>query len=135
MHWVIDLAKQAECNKRFIAELSRKDAFGVRFELARGADPELRDKRGVSVLQIAANEGLLLVVEALLDAGADINAQDPAGDTALHYAMAAEHQGVIDLLVESHADVYRRNQAGQRPVDVGPEALRQHVIEASNFKR
>ena len=132
---MIDLVKQEECNKRFIAELSRRDAFGVRFELARGADPNLCDKRGVSVLQIAANEGLLLVVDALLDAGAEIDAQDPAGDTALHYAMAAEHQGVIDLLVQSHADVYLRNQAGQRPVDIGPEALRLHVIEASNFKR
>lgn len=107
----------------------------MRFELARGADPNLRDKRGVSVLQIAANEGLLLVVEALLDAGAQIDAQDPAGDTALHYAMAAEHQGIIDLLVQSHADIYLRNLAGQRPVDVGPEALRQHLIDSNDFRR
>ena len=128
------MSTQAECNKRFIAELSRKNAFGVRFELGRGADPNLHDKRGVSVLQIAANEGLLLVVEALLNAGADINAQDPAGDTALHYAMAGEHQGVIDLLVESHADVHLRNQAGQTPSDVGPEALRRHLIEISSFE-
>jgi len=128
------LAKQAECNKRFIAELTRKDAFGVRFELARGANPNLRDKRGVSVLQIAAHEGLLLVVESLLDAGADINAQDPAGDTALHYAMAAEHQGIIDLLVQSKANVYVRNQVGLRPLDVGPEALRRHLIEISSFE-
>jgi ankyrin repeat protein len=128
------LAKQAECNKRFVAELGKGDAFGVRFELARGANPNLHNRRGLSVLQIAASKGLLLVVEALLDAGAEIDAQDPAGDTALHYAMAAEHQGVIDLLVQRHADVYAKNKAGQRPVDIGPDTLRQHLVDISKVE-
>ena len=129
------MAKQAECNKRFIAKLSRRDPYGVRFELARGADPNLRDKRGVTVLQIAAREGLLLVAKELLHAGALVNSQDPAGDSALHYAMASENQGMIDLLVKSRANVHLRNRAGQRPLDVGPEALRRQLLEMSGFKQ
>jgi ankyrin repeat protein len=54
--------------------------------LAKGADVNTRDDKGVTALQIAARWGNYKVAQLLLQMGADIRSRDKQGWTALHMA-------------------------------------------------
>ena len=85
-------------------------AADVRACLRAGADPDARDKKGVTPLHWAANNGNAAAVRALLEAGADPNARDDEhGDTPLHYAVfysLASGVGFagVGLLLDAGAD-------------------------------
>lgn len=113
---------------RLLSELKRGDAFGVRFELASGADPNHCEPNGLSLLHLASRDGHAAVASALVEAGARLDAEDIAGDTPLHYAVAAEHVDVVDVLVAAGADPSHANRAGQRPVDLGSVRVRRHLL-------
>lgn len=62
--------------------------------LARGADLEVQDRRGVSVLHAAAMHGMVDLTEALLSAGADTRRTDVLGRNAHEVAVLL---GYVDL--------------------------------------
>jgi len=62
--------------------------------LARGADLDVQDRRGVSVLHAAAMHGLVDLTEALLKAGADTRRTDLLGRSAYDVAVLL---GYVDL--------------------------------------
>ena len=51
--------------------VARSDALWVRFLLQRGADPNIRNKKGVTPLQLATAMGFTDGVEALIKGGAE----------------------------------------------------------------
>ena len=71
--------------------------------LAKGADPNAKDKYGARPLHIAAWKGHLAIVNVLLAANADPNAKDNSGKTPLHWAVAQSKQDVAVLLREHGA--------------------------------
>ena len=73
----------------------RRDTVWIRFLSQRGANPNIRDKRGVAPIQVAVTLGFVDGVEALLKAGADINVTDSAGETPL---IAAVHRRDVPLV-------------------------------------
>ena len=72
------------CDIEFWKEATPAD---VQAELAKGSDPQARDKDGMTPLHWAAghNENPA-VVQALLEAGSDLTARDRRGGTPLHWA-------------------------------------------------
>jgi uncharacterized protein len=66
----------------------------VQLLLARGADIELQDRRGVSVLHAAAMHGMVELTETLLTAGADTRRTDALGRNAHEVAVLL---GYVDL--------------------------------------
>lgn len=74
---------------------------------------EIRDQAGNTPLIVAASEGDLESIRALVRMGADINARDEADyETALF----TKHPEAVKLLLELGADPSLRNAAGSTPV-------------------
>lgn len=72
-----------------------------------------------SVLHLAALEGHLDLLRALIEGGADVNAADECGWTPLHAAARGNQVESIDALVEAGASIEAlENQGGPPPYDV-----------------
>ena len=67
-----------------------KNWDGARSAVLAGADTNIADKGGVTVLMRAADAGQSGLVELLLQNGANPNAVDKKGQSALHYAIPAD---------------------------------------------
>lgn len=93
----------------------------VKRQLAKGADPNIANDRGVTALHQAAYWGEIDIVKTLIKAGADISADNGAGWTPMHSAaLAAGLDGrkeVIETLIEAGADVEAMDDYGWTPKD------------------
>ena len=88
--------------------------------LSQGADPNARDKYGVTPLHRAAwKSETPAVVNALLDAGADLSARDKKyGATPLHRAAAfSKTPEVVKVLLDAGADPKARTKDGRTAFD------------------
>lgn len=82
-----------------------------------GADMQLRDARGDTVLHYAARQNGAEAVEALLSAGMDIDARNDDGATPLHLAAGAEHGlGAVSTLLQAGADPNVTDNLGRTPL-------------------
>ena len=86
----------------------------VEFLIAKGADIDVRNKRGETPLHCAAAH--LSVTALLFASGAKVNAKTDAGYTALHFAVSANRVKVVALLIENGADVNAQEYQGQTPL-------------------
>lgn len=96
---------------------NRRDATWIRFLTARGANPNLRDKNGVSPLMAAVRLGFNEGVEALVAAGASVDVASDTGETPLISAVHRRDIGLIRILLEAGADPERRDNSGRSARD------------------
>ena len=73
----------------------------VRILLARGVDPNFRNRQGGTALMWAGSRE---VVEALIEAGSDINAKSDDGDSVLSYAAAIGQVWKVEALLKAGAN-------------------------------
>jgi ankyrin repeat protein len=115
------VAKKSEVPDVFVAA-----TVGARDRLATmlKEKPEvvkLRNRDGLTPLHVAAREGYLEAVRALLAAGADVKAVDRPkrefrfsnGWTALHFAAMAGKTAIAALLLDNRADVNTADRRGK----------------------
>ncbi|XP_073419825.1 cyclin-dependent kinase 4 inhibitor C isoform X2 [Dendrobates tinctorius] len=97
--------------------------------LRRGADPNLQDSSGFSVLHDTARAGFQDTMQILLDFHADVNLQDKDGNIALHLAAKEGHLPMVQYLV-LHTDtaVTHRNKNGDTPCDLARMYNREQVV-------
>jgi ankyrin repeat protein len=81
------------------------DIEAVQKSLADGADPNIKDGRGMRPLLWAALRGHLEIVKTLLEKGADINGTNTAEWTSLMEAAMEGHLDVVRFLIDQGADV------------------------------
>jgi uncharacterized protein len=93
--------------------VARSDALWVRFLLQRGADPNLRNKKGATPLQLATALGFTDGVAALIKGGASIYIADQTGETPLITAVHARNLALVRLLLEKGADPDRNDNSGR----------------------
>ena len=89
---------------------------GVQILLDAGANPNVKDRDGMTPLMVACNAGQKEIAEALLAKGAEVNAKDNYDRTALHSAINAARHEMVVLLVNAGADVNATDKQGQMPL-------------------
>ena len=83
------------------------------FLLRHGAELEIRDHEGRTVLLFVAKHGPIgNMLNRLLAHGAAVNAQDAAGRTALMYAAHSASRSVIDALLDGGANINCQDARG-----------------------
>ncbi|XP_023316075.1 ankyrin-1-like [Trichogramma pretiosum] len=104
----------------------------VELLLSHGADPNLTDRNGNTLLHIicAGRSNRYFVVEILfqvcrkINRTVQINARDKDGNTPLHLALEYPCEKVLDLLLQNGADPNSRNTKGFSPLHVICDGLR-----------
>ena len=91
----------------------------IAYALSRGADINVRDASGNTMLIVAAQNGHRPVLELLVDRGADLNVTNAKGNSALHYLFAYGFQAEADLLISKGADDYAQNLEGYTCYEMG----------------
>ncbi|TNE34862.1 MAG: ankyrin repeat domain-containing protein [Alphaproteobacteria bacterium] len=97
--------------------IERRDLLWTNFLIQRGANPNIRDKKGVSPLQLAVGLGFVEGVEALLDAGAEIDVNDSSGETPLIAAVHRRDTALLRLLLSKGANPDRTDNSGRSARD------------------
>ena len=108
------------------------DAEAIQALLAKGADPKLPTKSGITPLMAAAGLGTkeedttarkkteaeaIASMKLCLGAGVDVNAADNQGDTALHGAAQKGWDQVVQFLVDHGAKLDVKDKKGHTPLD------------------
>ena len=108
------------------------DAESIQALLAKGADPKLPTKSGITPLMAAAGLGTkeedttarkkteaeaIASIKLCLEAGVDVNAGDNAGDTALHGAAQKGWDQVVQFLIDHGAKLDVKDKKGRTPLD------------------
>ena len=119
----------AEGATAFMRAARGADVETMKLLLAKGADPKLANKDGLTALLVAAgvswadkvkstDEQALAAVKLCVDLGLDVNATTDRGETALHGAALRGANIIITYLVEKGAKLDAKNKQGFTALDV-----------------
>ena len=78
-------------------------------------NPENKDKKGNSYLNLAVQCDCKKIVDFLLSSGADVNTQNNKLNTPLHYALGYQNFFLADMLIKHGADENCKNAEGITP--------------------
>ena len=104
----------------------RRDATWLRFLIAKGANADLADRRGVTALQLATDLGWSEGVETLVKAGAEVDLTNDSGETPLISAVHRRDAALVRALLKAGADPDRNDNSGRSARDyaelMGPQS-------------
>ena len=102
----------------------------VELLIAGGANPNGRDRSGLSPLMAAAAKGETKVLTTLLSHSADVNARRSDGRTALLLAMEENRSDAALVLIQAGADVNAVTNQGNTPLLMAALKGRGNVVRA-----
>ena len=105
-----------------LAALSAKHVECTKFLLDNGADPNVADLYGNTLLHEAALIGDLDMLVRLLSLGCSFTARNWVGETAFHKAVEGNNLDVVVKLIQvGYPDVNARNDLGDTPVMIAAQ--------------
>lgn len=84
--------------------VKRRDDLYLRFLLAKGANPDIRDNQGNSPLVLAAQIGFPEGISALIDSRANVNLPNNSGETPLIVAVQRRDMVSVRMLLAAGAN-------------------------------
>uniref|UniRef100_A0A665X5N0 E3 ubiquitin-protein ligase MIB2 n=1 Tax=Echeneis naucrates TaxID=173247 RepID=A0A665X5N0_ECHNA len=96
---------------RLVIEAARGSANKVRELVLKYPDKVDLKNQGKTALQVAAHQGHMEVVKALLQANSSVEVKDEDGDTALHYTAFGNQAEIARLLLSKGANVNLLNNS------------------------
>jgi ankyrin repeat protein len=96
---------------------ARRDLTWMQFLLGKGANPNTRNNRGTTPLQLAVGLGFTEGVELLVQQRARVDEPDAAGETALIAAVHRRDTGIMRLLLKAGANPDRADNSGRSARD------------------
>ena len=84
--------------------VKRGDLTYLRFLLAKGADPNLKDDKGTTPLLLAATSGESEMISVLIQQGANVNLGNSSGETPLIRAVQSRDLTMVRTLLAAGAD-------------------------------
>ncbi|MFT4027435.1 MAG: ankyrin repeat domain-containing protein [Novosphingobium sp.] len=96
---------------------ARRDLTWITFLIAKGANVNARNGRGVTPLQLAVGIGFTEGVELLIQQGARLDEPDSAGETPLITAVHRRDTGLMRLLLKAGANPDRADNSGRSARD------------------
>ena len=97
--------------------VARRDFAWLQFLVARGANVNLRDNKGVTPLVLAVRLNFLEGVEFLLEKGARVDEANSAGETPLITAIHNRNVQLMRLLLKAGANPDRADNSGRSARD------------------
>ncbi len=92
---------------------ARRDLTWMQFLIAKGANVNVRDARGVTPLVIACNLNFVEGVELLIKSGARVDESNNSGETPLITSVHNRNLPLIRLLLQAGADPDRADNSGR----------------------
>lgn len=118
---------------------ARRDGTWLRYLIAKGANVNSRDRKGVTPLQLASNLGWVQGVEILVARKADLDESNDAGETPLISAVHQRNTTLMTILLEGGADPDRADNSGRSARDYalldGKNGLLAETIETKAKKK
>ncbi|MCB2050370.1 MAG: ankyrin repeat domain-containing protein [Novosphingobium sp.] len=114
----------------------RRDVAWIRFLIAKGADPNLQNTKGVTPLGLAVGVGFIEGAQALLDAGARVDDASQTGETPLITAVHRRDVAIVRALLKAGANPDRADNSGRSARDYaaldGPSSQVLSAIESAD---
>lgn len=107
-----------------LAAQSDKLLFLLRWLAERGADLQIRDNRGNTVLAEAALFDCIPAMDFLLGKGLKLDAASRDGEQVAHMGAYGGRYPVMKWLVDHGADLQARDKWGRRPLDIAIDSHR-----------
>ncbi len=125
LHILISILGQLRDNKY------EEYRFSSLIQVVGMGDVNVQNKRGITPLHMAVEQGLLPLVNELLNRGAEVNVADNDGMTPLHLALCVrERENIIPLLLEAGANSNARNARNLTPSEVAREQNNLEALKA-----
>ena len=96
---------------------ARRDLTWMQFLIAKGANVNIRDNRGVTPLVVAANLNFIEGVELLISSGARVDETNNAGETPLITAVHNRNIPMMRVLLKAGANPDRADNSGRSARD------------------
>lgn len=96
---------------------ARRDLTWITFLVAKGANVNARNGRGVTPLQLAVGMGFVEGVDLLLQQGARVDESNAAGETPLITALHRRDTGLMRTLLKAGANPDRADNSGRSARD------------------
>ncbi|WP_051699242.1 ankyrin repeat domain-containing protein [Erythrobacter longus] len=111
----------------------RRDTLWIRFLIGKGCNPNVRDNKGVTPLQIAVRLNYVEGVEELIKGGAQVDIADSQGETPLMTAVHQRNVALVRQLLEDGADPDVNDNTGRSARD-HMERLTANTLLAREFE-
>lgn len=95
----------------------RRDIAWLRYLVAKGADVNMRDDKGVTPIQLASGLGWLEGVAFLVERKADLDQSDDTGETPLINSVHRRDMAMMRVLLKGGADPDRSDNSGRSARD------------------
>lgn len=106
-----------EMAKRTARWVTRGDIASLTRHLEEGGNPNARDEKQMTLLNLAALTGQMEVAKLLIDRGADVTATNDDQTTPLHSAAFTGRLELVKLLLAKDAGLDTTNAKGETPLD------------------